>query len=206
MKTKKLKNYKSYVKLYVLLSTFTFFTFNCFSQSGVSINITGTVADNSAMLDVNSASKGILIPRVTLLSTSDVVTIPSPAVSLLVYNTNVAMTGGNVGFWYWDGIQWVQAIGPQGPAGATGSQGPIGLTGATGPQGPIGLTGANGTTVLPGIGSTSAKIRITGGELYQDLNTGSGSGIIIKSPNGNCWKISVDDTGNVTTQSITCPL
>jgi len=48
-----------------------------YSQQGVSVNTTGTPADPSAMLDVSSASKGLLIPRVTLTSINDVTTIPN---------------------------------------------------------------------------------------------------------------------------------
>ena len=65
---------------------------NGYSQQGVAINITGALPDNSAMLDVSSTSKGLLIPRVSLISTTDVTTIPNPAVSLLIYNTNAAMS------------------------------------------------------------------------------------------------------------------
>jgi hypothetical protein len=122
----------------------------------VGINTTGAVPDASAALDIDYTNKGLLIPRISLISTTDVVTIPAPTTSLLVYNTNAAMTGGALGYWYWDGAAWVQAIGPAGPqgpigltgpTGAVGPQGPIGLTGATGavgPQGPIGLTGPTG--------------------------------------------------------------
>ena len=91
------------------------------SQNGVSINAApGVPADNSAMLDIVSSSKGLLIPRVALQSTTDVTTIPMPALSLLVYNTNASMAGGGLGFWYWNGTLWVQAIGPAGPAGPSG--------------------------------------------------------------------------------------
>ena len=41
----------------------------------------------SAMLEVNSASKGILILNVALRGITDATTIASPAASLLVYNT-----------------------------------------------------------------------------------------------------------------------
>ncbi len=61
------------------------------------------------MLDVDvgglpaNNKKGLLIPRVALSSNTDVTTIPSPANSLVVYNTNAGMTNGNgVGFYYWD--------------------------------------------------------------------------------------------------------
>jgi hypothetical protein len=71
----------------------------------VAINSTGASPDGSAILDVKSGSKGMLVPRVTLSSTSDQSTIPSPALSLLVYNT---ATAGDVvpGYYYWNGTKW----------------------------------------------------------------------------------------------------
>ncbi|MDF1672993.1 MAG: hypothetical protein P1U41_05785, partial [Vicingaceae bacterium] len=96
-----------------------------FAQN-VGINTTGATPDPSAALDIDYTDKGLLIPRVALTSNTDVLTVPAPATSLLVYNTNAAMTSGAIGYWYWDGSAWVQAIGPAGP------QGPIGLTGPAG--------------------------------------------------------------------------
>ena len=109
-----------------------------FAQNGVSIG-NGAAADPSSMLDVTSTSKGILVPRMTAAQRTAIV---SPANGLLVYQTDAT-----IGFWYYNGTSWVQAVGPQGPAGATGAtgpQGPQGATGAIGPQGPAGSTGATG--------------------------------------------------------------
>lgn len=51
----------------------------------------GTAApDVSAKLDVSSGNKGFLPPRVALTSTTDAITIPTPATALLVYNTAIA--------------------------------------------------------------------------------------------------------------------
>jgi hypothetical protein len=57
-----------------------------------------------------SVKKGLLLPRVNLLSNTDVVTIPSPAVGLLVYNlaangAGTAAVAANM-FYFWDGVQW----------------------------------------------------------------------------------------------------
>lgn len=63
----------------------------------------------SAMLDVASTEKGVLIPRVSLTSTLDISTIVSPATSLLVYNTaTVGIPPSNVspGYYYWTGSNW----------------------------------------------------------------------------------------------------
>jgi hypothetical protein len=59
-----------------------------------------------AMLDVSATNKGILIPRVSLTSNLDILTIPSPVVSLMVYNTSSAGTYPNhvsPNFYFWDG-------------------------------------------------------------------------------------------------------
>jgi hypothetical protein len=120
------------------------------SAQNMGINLTGAAPDASAMLDIVSTNKGLLIPRISLLSTTDVVTIPSPATSLLVYNTNVAMTGGAVGFWYYNGTQWVQALGATGPAGAAGAPGAVGPAGAPGAAGAVGPAGAPGAAGAPG--------------------------------------------------------
>ena len=64
------------------------FSMSIFAQTGI-----GTTTPNpSAKLDVFSTDKGFLPPRVTLTSGTDIITIPSPATGLLVYNT-----GNNVG-------------------------------------------------------------------------------------------------------------
>ena len=47
---------------------------------------TGTI-NSSAILDLESTNKGLLLPRVALASTSDISTIQSPAIGLIVYNT-----------------------------------------------------------------------------------------------------------------------
>jgi len=50
---------------------------------GMSVNTTGSVADNSAMLDVGSTTKGLLAPRMT---TTQRTAITLPATGLLVYD------------------------------------------------------------------------------------------------------------------------
>jgi uncharacterized protein (TIGR02145 family) len=58
-----------------------------FSSFGQSIKLNNQNDAGSAMLEVSSPSKGILIPNVALTGSTDATTITSPAVSLLVYNT-----------------------------------------------------------------------------------------------------------------------
>ncbi len=55
-----------------------------------------------------------------------------------------------------------------------------------------------------GIGTTDpkSKLHVKGGDVYiEDVS----NGIIIKSPNGACWRVTVDNTGAFVSQSISCP-
>jgi hypothetical protein len=64
----------------------------------------GTIAPNtSAILDMSGVTtKGMLLPKVSLVSLTDVTTIATPATGLLIWNTNASLVGG-VGFYYNDG-------------------------------------------------------------------------------------------------------
>lgn len=75
------------------------------------------IPDSSAMLDVRSTNRGLLIPRVALTGTTDITTITGAATSLQVYNTATAgVSPNNVlpGFYYWNGTKWVSLSGGTG--------------------------------------------------------------------------------------------
>jgi hypothetical protein len=76
----------------------------------IGINTTGAVANPSAMLDIDSDDKGLLIPRVALTSTADALTVPTPANWLLVFNT-ATISDVTPGMYYWNGTLWVKMIG-----------------------------------------------------------------------------------------------
>ncbi|MCP4045700.1 MAG: hypothetical protein GY732_06880, partial [Gammaproteobacteria bacterium] len=66
-----------------------------FAQVGV--NTDGTAPDGSAMLDVKSTTKGMLVPRMT---TAQRTAISSPATGLLVFDETTD------GFWFYNGSIW----------------------------------------------------------------------------------------------------
>lgn len=66
---------------------------------GVSLNNTATVANASAILDITSNNKGLLIPR--MLSTERTA-IASPATGLLVFDNTTNS------FWFYNGAVWVE--------------------------------------------------------------------------------------------------
>jgi hypothetical protein len=72
-----------------------------FAQVG--INTDNSTPDGSAMLDVKSTTKGMLIPR---MDSTQRVAIATPATGLLVYQTD-----GTDGFYFYNGTEWVSLNG-----------------------------------------------------------------------------------------------
>lgn len=105
-----------------ILFTGLFFTFLLmFSDLAAQVSIS---ADNSnphpsAMLDVLSADKGFLPPRVALTALDMAAPIALPATGLLVYNTAVSGTPPVdviPGYYFWNGTRWVAVNIPDGVA------------------------------------------------------------------------------------------
>lgn len=61
----------------------------------------------SSVLDINSGNKGVLMPRITLLSVTDITTIPSPAEGLLIWNNGLGGVSPS-GFYFWSNSKWNQ--------------------------------------------------------------------------------------------------
>ena len=78
-----------------------FLTSVSFSQS-VSINNDGAIPDSTAIVDISSTKKGLLIPRMTLQQKNS---IANAAVGLLVFQTD-----GDSGFYYFTGSNWLLLI------------------------------------------------------------------------------------------------
>ncbi len=124
----------------LLLSIGVLLSLNAVAQN-VGINSTGAAPVTSAALDVDMANKGILIPRVSLTTTTAFAPVTGTATtSLLVYNNASAgtyPTNVTPGYYYWDGAKWVRV-------GTSGSDWIVG-TSATTVNYP-GATGSLGTS------------------------------------------------------------
>lgn len=75
------------------------------------IGINNPAPDASAVLDISSADKGLLVPRVALSATNLTTPVTAPATGLMVFNT--ATTGvfpNNVtpGYYFWSGTNWLR--------------------------------------------------------------------------------------------------
>ncbi len=131
-------------------------------SQNVGINDDGSSPDASAMLDVKSTSKGLLVPRLTMTQKD---AIASPATGLIVYQTD-----NTVGFYYYDGSAWEKLItdsemGPDGDWTVSGNNmysavsGNVGV-GTSSPDSKLHISngcilaeGATGTTPVSGSGT-----------------------------------------------------
>lgn len=83
----------------LLFFAFCQFIIHAASGQSVAINTDGSVADATAMLDVKSSAKGMLIPRMTTAQRTGIAT---PATGLLVFDTDTNA------FWYYNGTAWMK--------------------------------------------------------------------------------------------------
>lgn len=85
------------MKKITLLSAAFLFTVNLVFPQGTAINTTGAAADQSALLDLSSTTKGIVIPRMTTAQRNAIV---SPVNGLMIFNTDCN------NFSYYNGADW----------------------------------------------------------------------------------------------------
>ncbi len=107
------------------------------------VGIGTTKPDRSALLDLTSTTKGLLIPRMTLAQRGN---IPNPATGLMIYQTDFL-----AGFYFFDGSKWQSLaanVMGQSLRAAANDEGSWGLTGNTGLSSDIHFVGTTDTSSL----------------------------------------------------------
>ena len=115
----------------------------CFGQNGVAIAATTATADGSAMLDIQSTSKGFLVPRMTTAQRTPGIGLP--ATGLLVYDITIGA------FFYYTGSAWVEIS-----AGALSGSGTVGYDAAWTTTSALGNSNVYNSGTSVGIGTTTA--------------------------------------------------
>ena len=91
----------------VFVFLFLFAAISAYPQ--VAVNSNGAVPDESAMLDISSTDKGLLIPRMVITDIdSDISPVENPSTGLLIFNTGSAQV--DAGFYTWTGNKWALMI------------------------------------------------------------------------------------------------
>ena len=64
------------------------------------------------------------------------------------------------------------------------------------------ILGSPSVSVGIGTSEPKTKLHLTGGKIYVEAN---GQGVILKSPAGGCFELTVTDVGALTTAVVACP-
>jgi len=174
------------IKIVSIIVLSTLLSQTIYAQNNVGIGTNSP--DASAVLDIMSTDKGLLIPRVSLDNAATAAPVTAPIEGLLIYNETGTESHG---FWYWDGSQWVQ-VGAGGssscvtldeaydcstPGGGrivTVNDGAIeyNQTGGTNTE-VLKITTNQGTTGSPSAGIYSTNSSAGGGAIYGEITNTS---------------------------------
>ncbi len=132
------------------------------AQKSVGINNTGASANSSAMLDVASTTKGMLIPRMTTVQRTGII---NTAVGLMVFDTNTNS------FWYYQAAGWTEL--------ESTSSSPWQKNGND-------IYNKNSGNVGIGIAAPTKKLQVTGGIKADQIfiNGGNSGDFLINNGNG----------------------
>lgn len=165
-------------KFFTLLVLFVlFFSFTNIYCQNIAINDNGAMPDTSAMLDVSSVSKGLLVPRMTTVQRNN---IPLPATGLLIFNTTTSLFNVNTGTSaspVWD----VLALSGSNGISSLGGLTDVTQTFATGTSGTnftISSSGGVHTFDLPDASATARGVITTGIQTIAGNKTLSGNTIV----------------------------
>jgi len=152
---------------------------------GVGINATGAAPDVSAILDISSATKGLLIPRMTSAQRD---AIQTPAQGLIVYNNTDNRIENWIGTaWY----EWMYYV-PAQPSSITGTstlcQSQNGVAFSV-----VNVSGVTYTWSYSGTGFTCTS-GCSSNSITADFSSTATSGILSVTPSNAC--------GNGTTQTL----
>lgn len=155
---------KTMKKSFTTLLAFICICLNVSNAQSLAVNNDGSTADASAILDIKSSTKGLLIPRVSTTGS-----ITSPATGLIIY-----VTTGTVGFYYNAGTpstpSWKLILPSDGSGSALTNLSAANLTGTLPAISGVNLTSLNASNLGSGTVSAARMPAFTG-----DVTTTAGA-------------------------------
>ena len=94
----------------------------------VKVSNTASIANPNAMLEIEATNKGLLLPRLALVSTTSFLPLSAFVKGMLVYDT-VTINDITPGMYYSDGTQWIKVNGGSGTLAANNNWSLFGNTG-----------------------------------------------------------------------------
>ena len=158
-----------FLSLFIALNCIVLQSARCQS---IAINTDASTADASAILDVKSTIKGMLIPRMT---TAQRTAIATPATGLLVYDTDT------MAFWYYNGLAWIKIEAAGANWSITGNSGTVAGTHFMGSTDAVDVVFKTNNTehmrLLQAATAQNSIATITGGDLQLNgITVGRGGG------------------------------
>ncbi|WP_421826510.1 hypothetical protein [Larkinella sp.] len=130
------------------------------AQAQMKVGNNPTSINPGSLIEMESTNKGLLMPRISLTTTTTWGLAGTPTAGMHVYNTNASITSSTtsyptlaakIGEYYWDGTGWVALAPAVKTTGVTSfSQSAPGVRVTIPPGGPAG----GGYCALPALGST----------------------------------------------------
>ncbi len=180
MRTKNVCRFgKKPLPVIIMFMSFILFYDNVNAQNVAITDEEGYSAHATAMLDVYSLSKGMLVPRVALASTDNPISGAKPE-GLLVWNTSTTGSYPAPGYYYWSGSDWVKIGGL-----SLNFQNGLSQSGYD-----VTLGGTLSSTTTLSVGSSPFRINLTGSGDFDIRDNGS-SALFVRD-NG-CIGIGTDD-------------
>jgi hypothetical protein len=189
--------------------------------AGTGINIAGNVITNTGTNQWLPHANGIYYPASGSPGNIAVRTTPAAAIAFISNGNIPGVLEGNAAL-FTSSSPWHTSLIMLDSSGGANNQYTFSLGGNANTE--VGLRNfgimnhnivkwaflVNGATNNIGIGMNNvtnaeqpkSKLHVFNGDVNIDQ---IGSGIIMKSPNGQCWRVTIDNTGNLVRTAITCP-
>ncbi|MHC1776300.1 MAG: hypothetical protein AB9834_12915 [Lentimicrobium sp.] len=186
-----------------------FFLLLGFSASAqVAVNTDGTTPDPSAMLDVKSTTRGLLIPSMTTTQRNAII---SPAEGLIIYNTTTSQINQwQNGTWmflltndYWvgGGTGWMFNIGDNIGINTAGPSERLDVNGNIRTTGSMNIDNTSAILQFKSGGVNTGFVQLSGENLRLGTNSGNTNGNLVVRLNGND-RITFSPSGDIDVEGI----
>ncbi len=180
-----------------------FAAFGSMIHAQVAINTDGSLPDNSAMLQIKSTSKGLLIPSMTTIQRNVII---SPSEGLIIYNTTTSQINQRQNgswkslitndFWVGGGSGWMFNIGDNIGINTGYPSERLDVNGNIRTTGSVNIDNTEAILQFKSSGVNTGFVQLSGENLRLGTNSGNTTGDVVIRMNGTD-RVFVDELGRV---------